>query len=524
LIKRLLILTLLTFCYLLTGTSTPAQSVSTAVCPENGKLICTLPELYGPNGLQQHIGPLKPGPGNGHSGGHFESSFISSLGPLNAAVGSQLTLLPLGSPGSGLVYVYDPTLKTFTASTEDLGPILTERANTTGRHKVRVGFSYQRFNFSTLDGASLHSLPASFTHIMDAGSMGLGDITCAVTCNPGQEVRVPSGVTCTATPMMAGDTNTGLCGFVRDRIDTVNDINLRLNQYTLTGTFGLTRRIDVSIAIPIINVGMDVNSTAKIVNNGNTSDHLFDPAKVPSCPAAPTPCVQATFSNSKSASGIGDIVLRAKGVVWSGERAAVAVAADLRLPTGDEQNYLGSGTIGFTPFVVFSYAARVSPHVNVGYDVNGNSVLAGTIVAPTATTASSLTTGHLPNQFLYAGGADVAILPKRLAGTFDFIGQRVINAQRAQVATQSFLGACGPAGLAPLDAANSNGYCTSPDPNVSQPALTGTRSSFNILNAALGAKVRISDKFILFGNALFKLDNGGLRARVVPLVGASFSF
>src|SRR6202022_4089560 len=113
--------------------------------------------------------------GTNHAGGHFESGVVGSLGKLNAAVGSQLTLLPLGSPGSGLVYVYDPTLKTFTASTEDLGPILTERANTSGRHRVRLGFSYQRFSFSTLDGNSLHSLPASFVHIDDPGANGHPD-------------------------------------------------------------------------------------------------------------------------------------------------------------------------------------------------------------------------------------------------------------------------------------------------------------------------------------------------------------
>jgi len=505
--------------YALAGMSTHAQTVSTDVCPVNGKLICTLPEVYGVNGLQQGIGSLKAGAGTGHLGGHFESSFISSLGPLNAAVGSQLTFLPLGSPGSGLVYVYDPALKTFTASTEDLGPILTERANTTGRHKIRMGFSYQRFSFSTLDGASLHSLPASFVHIDDPGTNG--DLT--------NGVLVPSGTNCTVKPTNPGDSDMGICGFVRDRIDTVTNIDLRLNQYTASATFGLTSRIDLSLAVPIINVGMDVSSIATIINNSNTGDHQFNPAKVPSCSA--TPCLQGTFANSSSATGIGDIVLRAKGVIWSGERAAVAVGADLRLPTGDEQNFLGSGTFGFTPFAVFSYAARVSPHVNVGYQVNGDSLLAGDVVPPqpvglpaNITTPSTFTKGHLPNQFLYSGGADVVLVKKRLAGTFDLIGQRVLNARRSKVATQSFLGACGPAGLAPVDPANSNNYCTSPAANVSQRSLTDTKGSFNITNASLGAKVRVSDKFVIFGNVLIKLDDGGLRAKVVPLVGASFSF
>jgi hypothetical protein len=523
LIKRLLILNTLIFCYLLTGTGTPAQTSSTDVCPSTGKLICAIPEVFGPAGLQQKIGPLEAGTGTGtgHKGGHFEADFLNSLAPLNAAVGSELTLLPIGSPGSGLVYVYDPTLKTFTASTEDLGPILTERATTTGRHKVRLGFSYQRFSFSTLDGASLHSLPASFTHVPDASDH-------TGTISPPTSVAVSNcsiGSTPPAVPQTQAS-NEFLCGLVRDRIDTVTDIHLTLNQYTVTATFGLTRRIDVSLAIPIINVGMNVSSSATIINNSNTDDHLFQ-AKY--C-ASGAFCRSSTFSTANSASGIGDLVVRAKGVVWSGERAAVAVAADLRIPTGDEQNFLGSGTIGFTPFVVFSYAARVSPHVNVGYEVNGNSTLAGTINAPVqsvtdptvATSPSSFTQGHLPNQFLYSGGADVVLLPKRLAGTFDFIGQRVISAERATVTTQSFLGPCSPnpSGETPA----SPDYCSSPLANVSRPALSETRSSFNILNAALGAKVRISDKFIVFGNALFKLDNGGLRARVVPLVGASFSF
>jgi hypothetical protein len=493
-----------------------AQTVPTDVCPNTGKLICAIPELYTVNGLQQTIGPLQAGAGTGHKGGHFESSFLSSLGPLNAAVGSQLTLLPLGSPGSGLVYVYNPALKTFTASTEDLGPILTERANTTGRHKVRLGFSYQRFSFGTLDGTSLHNLQASFTHVDDLQADATG------TVNP-PYTHATSNCFIGTQPLQNGPNNTSYCGFVRDRIDTVTDVSLRLNQSTVFATLGLTNRIDVSLAIPIINVGMDVTSTATIHNSSNTDDHLFKPAYC----SAGVSCRNTTFSSSNGTTGIGDIVLRAKGVVWGGERAAVAVGADLRLPTGDEQNFLGSGTIGFTPFAVFSYAARVSPHVNVGYEVNGNSVLAGNVVPPqpvgppaNITTPSTLTKGHLPNQFLYAGGADVVLVKTRLAGTFDLIGQRVLNARRATVSPQPFLGDCGPANLPPSDLS----YCTSPGANISRPALTETKGSFNITSAALGAKVRITDRFVIFGNALIKLDDGGLRAKVVPLVGASFGF
>src|SRR6202022_3192401 len=278
--KLALILSLLSCAAVSVHAQTPPPDMP--VCPSTGKLICALPDVYGVNGLQQKIGPLKAGAGTGHLGGHFESSFISSLGPLNAAVGSQLTLLPLGSPGSGLVYVYDPTLKTFTASTEDLGPILTERANTSGRHRVRLGFSYQRFSFSTLDGASPHSLPASFTHVDDIQM----DFTGTSPANSN-----PTSNCLTGNPPVSGPSNSSLCGFVRDRIDTVTNINLRLNQYTASATFGLTSRIDVTLAIPIVNVGMDISSSATIINNSNSDDHQFNPAKVPSCSGVP--CRQA---------------------------------------------------------------------------------------------------------------------------------------------------------------------------------------------------------------------------------------
>lgn len=514
-INKVVVVGVLLFWLTLTAATARAQGVSPAVCPSNNKLICTLPEAYGPNGLQQKIGPLLGGAedGTSHSGGHFENSFLRGLGALNASVGSQLTFLPLGSPGSGLVYVYDPALKTFTASTEDLGPILTERANTTGRHKLRFGFTYQRFSFNSLDGSNLHSLPVSFVHVDDMSDQTGNGTSPPV---PASNCSINNGVT--------GPSNTGVCGFVRDRISALTNINLALNQYTLSATFGLATRMDVSIAIPINNIHMNVTSVATIIDNSHTADHQFNPAIVTSCSATP-PCLTGTFANSSNATGIGDVVLRAKGVVWSGERAAVAVAADLRLPTGDAQNYLGSGTIGFTPFVIFSYAARISPHVNVGFEENGNSVLAGDIVPPnpsgaTPTTPSAFTKGHLPNQFLYSGGLDAVIVRKRLAGTLDLIGQRVFNARRATVTAQSFLGDCASDGAAP----GSANYCTTPAGNVTDAALSPTKGSFNIENAAVGAKLRVTDKFVIFGNALIKLNEGGLRANVVPLVGASFSF
>jgi hypothetical protein len=56
------------------------------------------------------------------------------------------------------------------------------------------------------------------------------------------------------------------------------------------------------------------------------------------------------FQASSNASGIGDLVFRAKfGLKNWGEETRLAVATDIRVPTGDEYNYLGSGAFGLKP-------------------------------------------------------------------------------------------------------------------------------------------------------------------------------
>jgi hypothetical protein len=53
------------------------------------------------------------------------------------------------------------------------------------------------------------------------------------------------------------------------------------------------------------------------------------------------------------------------------------MATDLRLPIGDEFDYHGSGAFGIKPFLIASVASKVfSPHVNAGFQWNGESYLA----------------------------------------------------------------------------------------------------------------------------------------------------
>jgi hypothetical protein len=76
----------------------------------------------------------------------------------------------------------------------------------------------------------------------------------------------------------------------------------------------------------------------------------------------------------------------------------------------------------FKPFVVVSYnAGRFSPRINLAYQFNGNSVLAGKVQTGEK--------GNLPEQFLYVAGVDVGVTQK-FSLAVDFLGQRLIDAQR----------------------------------------------------------------------------------------------
>jgi hypothetical protein len=352
-----------------------------------------------------------------------------SLGFLNEAVGSQLGDLPLASPASGIIYIIDPKLNLPVPSNDTLGPILTQRAETIGRHKVYLAVTYQFFRFEDIDGISMKLLPIVLT---------TADRSAVTTTN--------------------------------------NRLDLVAHQIGIYLTYGLTSRVDISIAMPILDV--QERFTSSIVEY------------VPN--AAPQ-----SFSNlnkSGSASGIGDQVLAVKGTLWKPKQGGLAIGAELRLPTGDAMNFLGSGTVGFKPFVSVTYGGRISPHLNVAYEMNGHSLLV---------TNAQGGEGWLPNRLIYSGGADFGVT-RRLTLAADVLAQNVNNATRVRVVTQPV----------------SIPVVLNPSPMTLQ-AFT---QSYNRTDTALGFKVKPAGNLVLSGNITVKLDQGGLRSRWVPFVGVSYTF
>jgi len=445
---------------------------------ESGKMLCTIPALFNSNALQmQNVNSQALGVAP------FQNTLPESVAALNTSIARQTALVPLAAPASGITFAWNPTSLTFVPTNDSFGPVLTERADTIGKYRLYIGFGYQYFNFSSNDGVSLKALPALFTQPDTPASNINGGTTCSL--NPPDSIN-----------------NLGDCGFIRDVMKTTSRLDLKLHQFTTFISFGLTNRIDLSVAIPIESVRMGFSTDATIVNVSNSGVHQF--ADRPGC----SPCLTASASTSNSAAGIGDITVRIKGTAWKGEKSGVALGADIRVPTGDALNYLGAGAAGVTPFVVWSYHARVSPHAFVGYQVNGSSIVAGDI--------NTGIKARLPGEFMYSAGVDTWVT-KRLSVAADLIGQEVFQAQRFERS-----------GLTePEQCDNSQSTCggviTSPPPPT-DPNLAIISGSYNATSLSVGAKFKLYGNLLLTGNALIKVNNGGLRAKVVPWIQLSYTF
>jgi hypothetical protein len=405
------------------------------------KLAYMIPRLFGPQGL------VLPNP---FHAAHFESPFIQeSFTPVNTALGTQIATLPFVSPGSGFVFNFNSAVGIYQRSTDSFGPVLTERAETIGRRKLYLGFSYQYFSFDKVDGIKLDAFPGVLRHEQETGA-----------------------------------------AYEQDSITTLASIDLKMNQFTAVATYGLTDRLDISAAIPLVNAHLGLASSAAIQRVAPPSpqfgqSHYFDPN-------SPDTSTSAVYAMNQHATGIGDVSLRVKWTAFRGERTAVAFLGDVRLPTGDPLNFLGAGAPGLRPFVALSYSARrFSPHVNVGYQWNGRSVLAGDV--------SINRKADLADALTYATGLDI-VATHRVTLAADFLGQHLFHGTRVIGATFT-------------DALGRN-----------FPETRLQKASFDLLSGAIGAKINLSHTVLLTGNLIFRLNDAGLTAPVVPLLGVSWSF
>jgi Putative MetA-pathway of phenol degradation len=368
---------------------------------------------------------------------------------VNSSIGTQLTQLPIPSGSVGVVSLQQPG-NPLGVPYENLGPILSDRPDTVGRHRLFAGFSYQHFNFNAIDGIGLKDLPAGFMF--------------------SQTVQVGNQPSDIQTIYSSEE----------------NNVKFHLDQYVGLVTWGLTRTTDVSVAVPFSRVSLNVVSS-------NFQAYLFD---TNSQQYQNETLAAGTIPSSGSASGIGDVVVNVKQLLLGGEgrRPAVAVGADLRFPTGDSLNYLGSGAYGVNLHGLFEYRWKISPHFKVGYQWNSSSIL-----VETATKNSNA----LPGGLQYAAGADYSI-KRALTIAVDILGSQFVNSPSLSPTTLVAV-----AGTPAL-------------PSV-LPTIESTSTTYTTANFSGGLKLHVAKHWTFYGNVLVPLKNVGLRSDPVPLAGIAFN-
>ena len=402
-------------------------------------------ELYGPDGLV--VNSLASLAGGVSHSAHFNSGFESEFSQFGTALTGQIVSLPLPAPASGFTYQFDPGLGVFTRSTSSFGPILAERADTIGARRVSIGFAYQRLAFDSIENIDLQSVPAVFTH-----------------------------------------DNAELRGGREDVITTVNSIDSKVSRSAAFITYGVTNDLDVSIAVPYITTDIVVTSDATVRRIGTTTPEIHFFRAVDDSIGD-----RRIYTAFGHASGIGDITIRMKQAIKKSPKNGIALGIDLRLPTGDENNLLGTGAPAVQPFAAWSATyGTFAPHINLGYQWNGSSTLAGDIETGVS--------ADLPDVAVYALGAVVSVHP-RVTLALDVLGRYIIDSPRVRL--EDFVA---------LD-----GHSVFPN-------IAFDTGSINELSSAVGLKINVAGRLLLNTNLLMRLNSEGLRDKISPLVGVEYAF
>ncbi len=376
---------------------------------------------------------------------------------INQALASQLSTFPVPSTAGGFTYTYDSATGAFNRASDSFGPLFAERAQTIGKGKWTAGIVYQGAEYDKIDDLDL-----------------AGGLLFQLTHND------------------TNSDNSNLApNFEGDLIGVDTNIAVETETTVVWFNYGVAKRFDFGVAVPFQSVDLSASATLSIdrVATGSvTAIHQF-----------PGGGNTATFAESDSASGIGDVLLRAK--YRFSDQGGWALGFEVRVPTGDEEDLLGSGFTQSKVFLIGSttWGDTFSPHLNVGYAV--------------ASGSSDFIT-DLPDEISYTLGFDVALHP-RVTLAIDAIGRTLQDATVVRSDLGSFrfcavgVAGCPPAGIS----------------SVTRPVLVFEEDDVNLLLGAAGLRINLAGRLLLALNATFVLGDEGLGIDgIVPTVGLDYSF
>src|SRR6185436_5490570 len=232
-------------------------------------------------------------------------------------------------------------------------------------------------------------------------------------------------------------------------------LNIRSSAMTLFGSVGISNRIEIGAALPLVK--LTLNGQRLNVYRGST-------------------LVQA--SGNATASGLADMALRGKVNLVATRSGGVAVAGEVRLPTGDAANLLGAGTSSLRLMGIGSLERGP-------FALHGN---------------AALVTGGISSEYDFAGALTIAVDP------------RVTVSGEALVRNVSEL--------------HSLTLVAAPHPTlkgVDTYRLAATAGAETLSGIVAGVKWNVAHTLVIGGHLSWSLTHGGLTAPLTPTLALEYA-
>jgi len=376
---------------------------------------------------------------------------------INRSFARQLSTFPVGSSSGGFTFEFNEELGIFERSTSTFGSVFAERGETIGKGKWNFGVSAFALDYDAIDDLGFNNgdLEFSLTHL-DTNFDG----TTIETFFEGDLILVETA------------------------------LSLETQTTVFFGSYGISQRFDLAIAVPLIEVDLSARLArhiSRLASEGRDEVplHLF-----------PDGADQQIVEASGSESGVGDVLVRAKYNFARNADGALAAAIDVRLPTGDEKNLLGSGATQSKVFLIgSSNFGRFSPHVNLGYTFSSGS--------------SDLLGGELSDEINFTAGASVSANP-RVTFFGDLVWRTLLDATKLQRRELTHL---------------YRRFDSTEVQSTTRPTIEGVEDDLNLILGSVGVKVNFVRELLVSLNLGFSLGEDGLRDEDVwPMLSVDYSF
>jgi hypothetical protein len=233
-------------------------------------------------------------------------------------------------------------------------------------------------------------------------------------------------------------------------------LHLRSSMMTFFGSVGIGSRAEIGAAVPFVQLTLD----GQRINNYRGSM-----------------LIQA--SGTATASGLADMALRGKVNLVAARAGGVAVAGEVRLPTGDASNLLGAGKASLRMMGIGSFE-------HGAFALHGN---------------AAVVTGGISSEYDFGGAISVAVDPR-----VTLSGETLIR-KVAELHSLALISAPHPT-LVGVDTFR----------------LAPTAGAEMLGGIVTGVKWNATHTFVIGGHLSWPLTRGGLTAPLTPTIALEYAF